>query len=845
MRVDVLMKNKNIGCRAESLASCNAATFWPSRAHVLMGLATLWGLPGHSAAVGLGEGFDLAALTTHGIDPKVSEYFRSSARFREGVHVVGLRVNGNPLGLVDARFDYQGQLCFTPGLLEKAGLLKPSRIIQSGITPDQACHDFLGEFPATMVRLRPGSDEVTLVVPTQALREPEWEAGEFSRGGAAVLFNYDVLGFDTRSRSAPSRFVSAYTEAGFNLGNWIVRSRQFYISDNGKTSTEHVHAYAQRDIAALRSTFQVGQISSNNPVFGGIQLSGLQLSPDGQSRIPVGSNDVVVEGLAQSQSRIEVRQSGVLIHTTLVPDGPFRVAGLPLINGTDDLDVTMIDVRGARRSFVVPAASFRGFAPVAPGYYFSLGKVRENSIDDTEQPVVAMGSGTWGLGRGSSVGFGLLSTDDYQAAGGTLGSVFFQQVSVGLRHNVSRDGLDAVSGARSAVSLSSPLGAGIDMNLSTTRQTRGYREVLEAGKSSRGIDLDTRFKDQYTAGLSWAEPSLGGFSISYTRSSQFDGRSAEHLFASWNKSFGDVDVALVADSRVGGSRPRRESGGRRRETSLEEGASIRLQVSVPLGSERRLTSYTSRRGDRVDAGTSLSERVNEYVNYEVGVERDIADREQTVRGHVSVMPRYTQVGLGMSRAPLGTTYTGQLQGGIVAHERGLTFSPYAVQDTFGILSVGDIGAAKVATPQGPVWTDYRGHAVIAGLPAYTSSRIEVQTQSLPKRVDLQNGTKILAAGRGSFSTVDFDVVKVRRLLLEAQDEQGRPLPQGASVFGKDNRFLTSVVGEGMIFLNNVSEPQTLRVSLPDSITCLLHLNPEQETDDDKLYESATQVCRAQ
>ena len=216
-----------------------------ARSKVLLGLATLWSLPGTSAAVGLGEGFDLAALTNLGIDPQVSEYFRSAARFREGVHVVGLRVNGSPLGLVEARFDYQGQLCFTPALLAKAGLVTPSRVVREGITPDQACHDFVGEYPATMVRLRPSSDEVTLVVPTQSLRAPEWEAGSFSQGGAAAIFNYDVLGFDTHSKSGPSRFVSAYTEAGFNLGNWIVRSRQFYISDNGNTRTEQVNAYAQ------------------------------------------------------------------------------------------------------------------------------------------------------------------------------------------------------------------------------------------------------------------------------------------------------------------------------------------------------------------------------------------------------------------------------------------------------------------------------------------------------------------------------------------------------------------------------------------------------------------------
>lgn len=811
---------------------------------LLMGFATLWGASGVASALELGEGFDLAALTTYGIDPKVSDYFRSAARFREGTHVVGLRVNGNPLGLVDAQFDAQGQLCFTPGLLEKAGLVLPPEVVRKGATADQACHDFLGAFPTTMVRLRPGIDEVTLVVPTQSFREPQWEAGHFSQGGMAALFNYDVLGFDSRSRGGTSRFLSAYSEAGFNLGDWIVRSRQFYVSDNGDTRTEHLYAYAQRDIAALHSTFQVGQIASNNPLFGGVQLSGVQFSPDGQSRAPAGSNNAVVEGLAQSQSRIEVRQSGVLIHSTLVPEGPFRLTGLALLNGTSDLDVSVIDVRGAKRSFVVPAASFAGAAPTAPGYYFSLGKMREDMGEEQPSPVVAMGSGTWGLGRDSSVGFGLLSTDEYASAGGALSSVFFQRVSVSARHNLSRDSRNAVSGARSSVTLSSPVAANVDVNLSVTTQNQDYREVFEAGRSARADELGSRFKHQYTAGVSWQSPTLGGFSTGYTRSAQFDGQSTEHVFASWNKTFRYADVALIADSQVGGTRTRRDDSpaSRGRDTALDDDLSVRLQVSVPLGAERRVRSYISRRGDQARAGTALSERVNEYVNYEVGLERDLGTQEQSTRGQVDLMPRYARVGLGVSRAPSGTSYTGQLQGGVVAHEGGLTFSPYPVGDTFGIVSVGDIGAAKVDTPQGPVWTDFTGQAVIASLPAYTNSRVEVQTQSLPKRVDLKNGTQVLAAGRGSFSTVAFDVVTVRRVLLTASDQQGRQLPQGASVFGKDDRFLTSVVGEGMIFLNDANEAQTLRVSLPDSSTCLISLEPGTQPDNDMFYETKSAVC---
>lgn len=821
-----------------------AASSWLGAPTLLIGFATLWSLPGLAPALELGEGFDLAALTAHGIDPKVSDYFRSASRFREGEQVVGLRVNGNPLGLVEARFDQEGRLCFTPGLLEKGGLVKPVGVIREGAAPSQACHDFLGAFPTTRVRLHPGTDEVALVVPTQALREPDWSVGNFSRGGAAALFNYDVLGFDSRSRSGPSRFVSAYTEVGFNLEDWVVRSRQFYVSDNGEARIEHLYAYAQRDIAALQSTFQVGQISSNNPLFGGLQLSGLQFSPDGQSRTPASSNDAIVEGLAQSQSRIEVRQSGVLIHSTLVPEGPFRLTGLPLLNGTSDLEVSVIDVRGARRSFVVPAASFAGTVSAAPGYYFSVGRLRENTGEDMPSSVVAMGSGTWGLGRHSSAGLGVLGTEGYWSAGGTLGSVFFQRVSVSARQNLSRDSRNSVSGSRTSVSASSPVYANVEVNLSATAQTPGYREVVETTRSLRADALGSRFKNQYTAGMSWADPTLGVFSLGYTRSAQFDRQTTEHVFAAWNKSFSRADVALIADSQVGGTRTERGAnpGDGRHERLVDNDLSVRLQVSVPLGGDRRVSSFTRRRGDQFTAGTALSERVNDNVNYDVGVERDIRAREQSVRAQVNLLPRYTQVALGVSRDSQGNSYTGQLQGGAVAHGTGLTFSPYPVQDTFGIVSVGDIGSAKVDTPQGPVWTDFSGQAVIAGLPAYTHSRVEVQTKSLPRRVDLKNGTQVLAAGRGSVNAVNFDVVKVRRVLLTASDQQGRPLPQGAAVFGQGDRFLTSVVGEGMIFLNDVDESQSLRVSLPDSSTCHLRIDLETRTDNDTFYETTSAVC---
>ena len=312
------------------------------------------------------SGFDLETLQARGISPSVAHYFRHAPRFSEGVRVVDLHVNGERIGLTDARFDKEGELCFTRSLLDRGSLRVPSSVIDKSVPPEQACHDFKAEYPETVTTLRPGNEEVSLVVPTQALRDVQRDSGSYARGGTAALLNYDVQAINSHSRADTYRYLSASTEVGFNFGDWIARSRQLYISNDRRTTAEHLFAYAQRDFLPLASTFQVGQISSNNPVFGGVQLTGAQIFPDG---IESGGshNGVVVEGRALSQSRVEVRQSGALIYTTVVPEGPFTLTNLPLLNGTSDLQVTVIETQGGQRSFIVPAATFRAVVPVKSG----------------------------------------------------------------------------------------------------------------------------------------------------------------------------------------------------------------------------------------------------------------------------------------------------------------------------------------------------------------------------------------------------------------------------------------------------------------------------------------------
>ncbi|MNP43514.1 Outer membrane usher protein FimD precursor [compost metagenome] len=81
-----------------------------------------------------------------------------------------------------------------------------------------------------------------------------------------------------------------------------------------------------------------------------------------------------------------------------------------------------------------------------------------------------------------------------------------------------------------------------------------------------------------------------------------------------------------------------------------------------------------------------------------------------------------------------------LSGGVVAHQNGVTFSPWPVKDTFAIIDAGnDLAGTRINTPTGDVWTDHWGKAIVPSVNPYHKVRVELDTNTLPQDVDVENG----------------------------------------------------------------------------------------------------------
>ncbi|MBV6827101.1 fimbria/pilus outer membrane usher protein [Pseudomonas sp. PD9R] len=768
--------------------------------------------------------FDQNTLQQRGIDPALATLLLAAPRFTAGKHPVTLTVNGQRQGRVDVTFNDQGDVCFDQTLLDAADLIVPV-----GLPDDKRCHDFIRAWPQTLIEPDPANLGLSLVVSTEAKRPTVRDFSGYQTGGIAGLLNYDLNSLFSHNGDQTSRYLAANTEVGFNAGDWIVRSRQVQTWQDDVSRTNHLAAYAQRTFASQETVFQAGQINLYNPVLAGAQITGVQLMTE--QALQVEGQSSPIEGIAHSQAQVEIRQNGSLIHSTVVPAGPFSLSNVRRLNNRSDVEVTIKETDGGERSFTIPAAML-GVGLPAPGYSLAAGQVRKFGNTQEGNPWVISGGWSGALAPQVLASAGLTGATDYRAAGASVGVLPWAETQIQATvQGADASGSKPSQGLQADLNVSQRLGEQWSINAGTSYRTFGYRELEDAVFDNKTDSSKSRYRDQQSAALAWSHPWMGAFSSGFSRSTAFDGSSSSRALASWGTSIGGVSVSANAEWHVSG-------------TSRSDD-SVYLNVSIPLGENRRGRTWVRSSAGEYRSGAGLNEQINDQFSYRVGVEHDTRNQQVQSTAGVSLLPRYSQLDLNYSRSDAErSSYQVGARGGVVLHGDGLTLSPYAVRDTFALLSVGDVDAVKVTTPSGPVWTDWQGQAVIPQLAAYGNSPVQVDTRSLPRNADINNGLAVISAGRGAVDKIDFAVTKTRRALLKVTTDEGAPLPRGATVNTEDGEFVTLAQEGGLVFLPNVLDARALWITAPGLDRCQLRFELPAKADTQVYYETAAAQCRA-
>ncbi|MCF4995592.1 fimbria/pilus outer membrane usher protein [Pseudomonas syringae] len=773
--------------------------------------------------------FDVQLLKDRGIDPALAAHFRDAPRFAKGSRSVALEVNGQPKGRVRMTFDDDGQLCLEPDLLKAAGILAPStKQPQTG-----PCPTMTEAFAAATVQLLPGKEQVDLLMPTDALESPGQLPTDFATGGVAGLFNYDALLVNSQLDGQRNEYRSLGSEIGLNAGNWMLRSRQSYTAMSDSSRFEHMYAYGSRTLEAFATNVQIGQLNLASPLFAGEAFNGVQFSPESaiaRSQAASSGPRAQMEGVAYSPARVEVRQNGVMIYTTLVPSGPFTLRALPLLSTQLDLDVTVHEQDGQIRRFRVPAASLDQRAlDSPPGFNLALGRVRRMGSDDRRAPSFATLSQDWNWAPNLRVTAGALAGTDYGSAGWGLQQQWSTGFTAGVRQVLSSERAEGLIGSQWQLTLGAALSPRLSTSLIAIRQSPGFRTLSDTGWDHELARATSRSLEQWVFSLN-GSTDYGAFGATVSRFSSVDEPPQSRWGLSWSRTLPErISVSLSVERDIGNSARR-------------QGSAAYLTLGVPLGGQKRLRGYVrSDQRSGVRTGLAMSDVVSETLAYSVNAERR-ANAATAFGARLNALPRYTSLDLGFSQRSGVTEFDAGLRGGVAFHRDGATLSPYPLRDTFGVLKAGDRAGLKVHTPQGPVWTDGLGRAVAASLPAYSLTRLEVDPASLARNVEALNGFHEVEAGRGSVQHLDFSVVTVRRLLLKAMTVDRKSLPEGLTVEDEQGRYLTSVLEAGSIYLPDIKAGQSLHVQLPDATRCVLKFTMAEAPDPHALLENVDATC---
>jgi outer membrane usher protein FimD/PapC len=765
------------------------------------------------------NGFDAQTLRLRGIDPLLAQYLADTPRFSPGVQRVHLTVNGQDRGRVDARFEPHGALCLDARLLEAAGLLTSD-------PADSACQAFTTRFPETQVELHPGAGEVHIWAPARAVATVTPTSADFSAGGVAGVLNYDVQGVITELDARRSPFWLANTEAGFNAGDWIVRSRQLYASDNGRRRSEHLGASAQKTFPGPRAVLQLGQISLSNPVLPAARIDGVQWTSEPALRPDGGSSRLA--GMATTRARVEVHQDGALIYAAVVAPGPFELADIPQLDPRRDAQLSVLEADGERRTVSVLSSSLDASLP-AHGFSFGAGRLRELGAIDNP-PWVASGGWSQPLSSTTTLSNGLLLAEGYQAVGNGLAGSAWRGHRWQATWQASRQEAASQRGVQGRLSLDQRFGRQWHARVAYLRQSPGHRQLTHSLLDGRGV-RGARYRDQYSVGVGWNDARFGSWNSSYGSSTAFDGQRSQRATLNWGQQWGQAAVSLNTEWQLAGA------GG--------VGNVLYLSASLPLGERRRLRATTRRSGDQARFGLALQEQVNERLSYRLGGERSTPDGAVNLNGGLSWQPGATQVDLGYAYYGGGNrSYHLGARGGLVAQEDGLIFSATPVQDTFGVLSVGSLANVEVQAPGGRVWTDRQGRAVLAQLTPYGRSHVEIAPASLPRNVDVRQGVALVRAGRGSVSRVSFEPLTTRRVLLTATDATRQPLPRGATVVNEQGAMITLVQDGGLIFVPDLLSEPRLWVRTESGQRCELLFELPIVAVTAAYFETSTALCRA-
>ena len=698
--------------------------------------------------------------------------------------------------------DQRGGRLFLPAsVLREAGVILPEQV---GAEVDlQALPGLRSDYDSQAQRL-------LLTVPAQWLpeqfvgnREAYPRTPALSSFGA--LFNYDLYLNDTDDGGT---YLAAWNEVRvFDSWGTLSNTGQYRRTVSGDTLDARNNGYLRYDTTWRYSddnrllTYEAGDLVSGAlPWSSSVRLGGVQLSRDFGVRPDLVTYPLPqFAGEAAVPSSLDLFINGYKSSSTELQPGPYTLTNVPFINGAGEAVVVTTDALGRQVSTTVPfyvtssllqqglsdfsvaAGTLRrdyGISDFAYGPGVTSASLRYGLTDSLtleSHAEAAESLALGGLGGNLRLGnFGVLNTAFSQsrfdgASGGQLSLGYqysSQRYSLSYQRTQRHDQYADLTVVDSAYSSLSQRSEQLTLSLNLDRWGSlgaGYFDVRAAD------DSRTRLVN-----LSWSK--------ALWRNSSF--------YLSANREIGDSDWAMQAQLVI----------------------PFDLHGSLAVSAERDASGQTRQRVN-FSSAVPTQGGLGYNLGYAHGQGPDYRQADLTWR------MQSVQLQAGVYGSSEAETRWADASGSLVWMD-GQVFAANRIDDAFVVVSTDGFADVPVRYENQVVGqTDRQGHLLVPWSSAYYRGKYEIDPLNLPSNVRSSTVEQRIAVRRGSGYLLEFPLSRIVAASVVLVDARQQELPLGSQVLHEQSGGRAVVGWDGLVYLENLSEQNILRVTLTDGTAC--------------------------
>ncbi|WP_273803653.1 fimbria/pilus outer membrane usher protein [Providencia rettgeri] len=782
-----------------------------------------------------------------GIDPNEVDlsHFSQEGSVPTGTYTMLVYVNQELKGEYSLKFvsDENNKVVpeFTPRFLSLIGVKVDSLPTLRELPEDSIVTDLHRYIPDSSVSTDLSNVSVNISIPQIAMVQTAngyIDPSLLDDGIPALMTNYmfsanHAVNDSFLSRKQKSDNLFASFHMGANAGPWRLRSNMTHTynrqSGNQRNDTYNdnnfSNTYVSRNLYAIRSDLLIGENTTNGDIFNSIPFKGIKLNSNEQmlpDSLRGFSPDV--NGIAQSNAQVTIRQNGYVIYQTYVAPGPFSIKDLATGSNSGTLDVTIKEEDGLERTFTVAFASL----PVMqrPGgwkYELTGGRYDGGITVGSRQSDFVLVTGSYGLPSDITVYGGTLIANDYNSfvsgVGLSLGNIGAISTDVTFAQ-AKLDNNDINKAQAYRVRYSKNVNAtNTSIDVSATRySSKDYYSFSDFNNLNYRLKEDiapwlaSREKNQYSLSLSQPLNDYGNIYLSASQYEYWDqAQNMVQLSTGYNNSIKNISYSVnYSIDRV------------KNKERWPENRQLSFNVSVPLSvfskspiiqdiSSTYSISHDNKGKTNHQAGISGSMLSNRLT---YGISQGWGNQGQNHNGSI-----YTNYSGSQGTASAGYNYSKDYysinagyNGGVVAYSDGIIFGRTMSSSIAIIEAEGAQGTSLTASN---TQINKQGKAVYPYLADYSKNTVSLNVNTLPNDVTLQQTSTSIYPTAGAVVKVKFNTrVGYQALINLVSENNVVPFGAVASLMS-DNTTQTENTGlvgdDGMLYMSGLPDAGILHI----------------------------------